>query len=156
MRTLLLLTLCMPATASAKDLAGRVGFGSNNQFSSLSALSARYVLPIHDVHFALEAQFGASVIKAQDNGGFMGARAIWGLVREDNMLLHLGLGAGYWGEGSDSSIRIQPVVGAEFFLYGLENLGFLVEWGVTLDFGEFRNQAYTTSSLPSAGLHYYF
>ena len=84
----------------------------------------------------------------------MGARVVWGLVREDNMLLHLGL-KGYWGEGSDSSVRIQPVVGAEFFLYGFENLGFLVEWGElwTLENSETSS---TPPLLPSAGLHYYF
>jgi hypothetical protein len=71
------------------------------------------------------------------------------------MLLHLGLGAGIWGEGNTNSLRLQPVVGAEFFLYGLENLGFLVEWGLTVDLGS-ENRVYTTSTAPSAGVHYYF
>ena len=155
MRTLLICLLALPTTASAKDLAGRVGIGFNNQFSSLSALSARYVLPTHDLHLAIEGHFGSSILKGQDNAGFAGARLIWGMVREDNMLLHLGLGGGFWGEGNTNSFRLQPVLGAEFFLYGLENLGFLVEWGVTIDLGD-ENRVYTTSTAPSAGLHYYF
>ena len=52
-------------------------------------------------------------------------------------------------------MRLQPVIGAEFFLYGLENLAFLVEWGLTIDLGS-ENRVYTTSTAPSAGVHYYF
>ena len=156
MRTLLICLLALPTTASAKDLAGHFGIGFNNQFSSMSALSARYVLPLHDLHIGVEGHLGSSIQPGGNaNGGFVGARVIWGLVREDNMILHLGLGGAVWGEGTQSSFRLQPVVGAEFFLYGLENLGFLIEWGVTLDAGDV-NEFSTTSSAPSVGLHYYF
>ena len=155
MQKLLLCFVLVPATASAKDLSGKFGMGFNNQFSSVSSLSARYVLPMRDLHIAVEGSFGTSVLKAQDNNISAGARLIYGIVREDNMLLHLGLGAGVWGEGNAGSVRIQPVMGAEFFLHGLENLGFLVEWGLTIDLGN-ENRIYTTSTAPSAGVHYYF
>lgn len=155
MRTLLICLCALPATATAKDLSGHFGVGFNNQFAHIPALSARYVLPLHDLHIGVEGHFGTSILKGMDNAGFAGARVIWGLVREDNMILHLGVGGGIWGEGNTSSFRLQPVVGAEFFLYGLENLGFLVEWGVTVDLGD-ENRVNTTSTAPSAGLHYYF
>ena len=156
MRKLLLCLSLFPATASAKDLAGKAGLGFNNQFAvGTSSLSARFVLPTSDLHLALEANVGASVLKGQDNAFFGGARVLYGVVREDNMIVHLGLGAGFWGEGYQNSLRLQPVMGAEFFLYGLENLGFLVEWGLTLDLGS-ENNIFTTSTAPSAGVHYYF
>jgi hypothetical protein len=155
MRTLLFCLALVPTSAIAKDLSGKVGVGFNNQFSSLSALSARYVLPTEGLHLAVEANVGTSILKGQENAAFGGLRVLYGLVREDNMLLHMGLGAGIWGEGNTNSLRLQPVVGAEFFLYGLENLGFLVEWGLTVDLGS-ENRVYTTSTAPSAGVHYYF
>lgn len=155
MRTLLICLALLPTTAVAKDLSGKVGVGFNNQFASLSALSARYVLPLADLHVAIEANVGTSILKGQENAAFGGLRMIYGLVREDNMVLHAGLGVGLWGEGKTNSLRLQPVLGAEFFLYGLENLGFLVEWGLTIDLGS-ENRVYTTSTAPSAGLHYYF
>ena len=82
MRTLLICLSALPATATAKDLSGHIGVGFNNQFAHIPALSARYVLPLHDLHIGVEGHFGTSILKGMDNAGFAGARVIWGLVRE--------------------------------------------------------------------------
>ena len=69
------------------------------------------------------------------------------------MNLYLGVGAGYLG--GPGTIRVQPGIGAQFFLFGLENLGFSAEWGVNVDLGS--TYALTTfGSGPAAAVHYYF
>ena len=52
-------------------------------------------------------------------------------------------------------MRVQPAVGAQFFFFGLENLGFSVEWGVNADFGEGYRVA-TFGTGPAAAVHYWF
>ncbi len=52
-------------------------------------------------------------------------------------------------------MRLQPALGAEFFLYGLENLGFSTEWGLNLDLAK-TTRVDTISGGPAVAVHYYF
>jgi hypothetical protein len=148
---------CLSASeAQAKDLSGRLGVGFNNQFAGLSSISARWNLPNGDENsIAIEGNVGFSMMAGSDDAVFVGGRALYGLAREDNMTLWVGGGVGYLREATQTAFRFQPVMSAEFFLYGLENLGFMVEWGLNFDLSS-ETQIHTVSGTPSVGAHYYF
>jgi hypothetical protein len=144
------------------DLRERVGIGYSNQFASVSSLSVRYHLPTRSptIRLAVELAAGASVMNSPTapttyNGWFGGGRVLYGLVAEDNMTLYAAAGLGFTSTGADQAVRLQPALGAEFFLYGLENLGISTEWGLNVDMGS-PTRLYTVSGGPAVSVHYYF
>jgi hypothetical protein len=150
------LTGLAPGVAHAKDLRGRVGAGFNTSFGQVQAISARYGIPTSDpaINIQTEFDFGFASYENVTDGLFAGGRLLYGVVAEDNMNLYLGAGAGYVGYGTGNVVRIQPVASVDFFLFGLENLGFNASWGLNLDVGDQSGLA-TTANL-GAGLHYFF
>ena len=155
---LLLFASLIPSTAvQAKDLRGRYGVGFNQQFGHVSALSARYALPTssHVMNVHLEGNFGLDTGE-KDAGGdvFYGARVLYGVLAEDNMNLFVAGGAGGLTNGDTNTVRIQPSIGTDFFLFGLDNLGFTIESGMNLDLGQ-HSRVRTTASM-AAGAHYWF
>jgi hypothetical protein len=153
----LLLALLASSPAHAKDLRGRFAAGFNQQFgdAEISAISGRYALPTksHAMNVQLEANFGFDTVNA-DTGGkvFTGARLIYGVVAEDNMNLFLAGGAGVLTAAEDSTVRLQPAMGADIFFFGLENLALTIEWGLNLDMGDKPR----TSTTAAVGAHYWF
>lgn len=149
--------LLATTTADAKDLRNRVGVGFHQQFGSVTALSARYGLPTGKPtsNVQIEADVGVDLMAATPAQFFAGGRILYSVVAEDNMNLYLGAGAGYAVDGSAGVVRLQPALGAEFFLFGLENLGFSVEWGVNVDLGAAWS-VQTVGTAPNAAVHYYF
>jgi hypothetical protein len=154
MLTALLLSL---ATAEAKDLRSRVGVGFHQQFGSVTTLSARYGLPLPKPtqNLQVEAGVGMALEASAPAQFFAGGRVLYAFLAEDNLNLYGAAGAGYALDGNDGYVRLQPALGAEFFLFGLENLGFSVEWGVTVDLGT-TWRAQTVGTAPNAAVHYYF
>ena len=150
------LALLTPLSADAKDLRGRFGGGFNNQFGHVSALSVRYALPTPDpvINVRLEGNFGLD--SAGETGGsvFSGGRLLYGVIAEDNMSVFASGGLGVLTSGENSTLRAQPSMGADFFLFGLENLGFTVEWGLNLDLS--GNPGVATTAAMAAGAHYWF
>jgi len=165
MRTALLaLALLLPSTTEARDLREHVGVGFSNQFSSsVNSISARYHLPTRSptIRMSVEGTVGVSLMmptSAQTtyNGWFAGARLLYGLVAEDNMTLYTAIGGALASlEGTETVVRLQPSMGAEFFLYGLENLGFSTEWGLNFDMGK-TSTFDSVSGGPAVAVHYYF
>lgn len=159
----LLLTLFVSAPAHAKDMRGRFAAGFNQQFghesanSGVSALSGRYALPTnsHAINVQLEANFGFDTVDAETGGNVLtGARLLYGVVAEDNMNLFMAGGVGVLTADEESTIRLQPAMGADIFLFGLENLGLTIEWGLNIDMGD-KSRTSTTAAL-GAGAHYWF
>lgn len=152
---LVLLALVMPA--SANDLRGRLGFGFHAGLGSVSALSARYALPTSrpEVNVQLELDAGVAIAEGIDPQIVAGGRALYGVVAEDNLSLYVAAGAFYIQDPARSHVRIQPAIGAEFFFFGLENLGFGVEWGLNLDAGD-EPAIETISGAPAVTVHYWF
>jgi len=154
---LLFAALTLASPVQAKDLRGRTGVGFNQQFGHVSALSARYGLPTSSpvVNVHLEGNFGLDT-GAQKEGGnvFYGARVLYGVLAEDNMNLFVAGGVGGLTTGDANTVRMQPGMGADFFLFGLDNLGFTLEWGLNLDVGQ--QSAVATTAAMAAGAHYWF
>lgn len=169
----LLLLSALVSPAAAKDLNGRLGLGFSQQFGgsgAMSAVSLRYGLPTGKptTNLGVEVDVGVDVAGGATDL-FGGGRFLWGAVAEDNMNLNLGFGVGYLQrntfetatDGTSTAtpygtIRLQPSLGAEFFLFGLENLGFTTELGLNLDLVGGGVEVLTVGGAPAVGMHYYF
>jgi hypothetical protein len=149
-----LLLLALPA--SAKDLRGRYAVGFNDQFGHVSAISGRYTFPTTSavVNVQVEGNFGLATSPEEDGKVFTGGRVLYGTIAEDNMNLFIAGGVGALMERGGSTVRLQPGMGADFFLCGLENLGLTIEWGLNLDLAD-GAQVSTTAAM-AAGAHYWF
>lgn len=152
--------LAVPArSAEAKDLRKRPGVGFNNQNGSYSALSFRYGIPTPDpvINVLAEITFGFAASSADDSedGLYAGGRMLYGVVAEDNLNLYAAGGAGLLLTEGETLVRLTPGLSAEFFLFGVENLGFSAEWGVAVDLGAPTGIA-TFGAVPGVGVHYYF
>lgn len=135
MRILVLLTalLLSAGPAQAKDLGTRLGIGYNNQFGidqDLPSLQVRYY-PNGD--YGISASLGVDTQEDNSRFGFQ-AKILKLVFKEDNMNFYTGAGAGIVSRevngDNDSGFDLSGFFGAEFFLPGLENLGFSFEGGV--------------------------
>lgn len=149
--------LLLAPLAGATDLRNRVGVGFHAGLGSVSALSVRYALPTSNekVNAQVELDAGFAAGGGEDLALVAGGRVLYGVVAEDNLSLYVAGGAAYVLEETESVVRIQPAMGAEFFMFGLENLGFGVEWGLNLDLGS-EPAARTISGAPAVTVHYWF
>lgn len=154
---LAVLLLLAPLPALAKDLRNRPALGFAAQFGDVAALSFRYGLPTGDpkVNVQIEADAGARFGGTSTTAVIAGGRLLYGVVAEDNLNLYLCAGGGYVLDGKTSFVRVQPAISAQFFLFGVENLGFSAEWGVNIDLGAAPG-VQTVGSAPGAAVHYYF
>ena len=153
-------TLGAPASGEARDLRGRLGVGFNNNFSSLTSISVKYGIPTNKetINLQVQALVGFAFLKDQDDRFFAGGRLIIPILAEDNLNLYAGIGGGYVRfHDTKQAARIGAVVGVEFFLFGLENLGLSAEFGLNLDLGNQVLDVQTTGGTAAAvGVHYYF
>ena len=156
----LLAFLVAARPAEAKDLRGRLGVGFDNQFGNVSALSLRYALPMPDpaINIQVEGAFGFAKFDPDQEDFppeyFGGGRLHYGVVAEDNMNLTVSGGLGVLSDGDQQSLRVEAMMGAQFFFFGLENLGFIAEWGLHFDSGETNSSA--TGAAAGVGAHYWF
>lgn len=134
-RRFLFLGLCffVSHAASAKDLANRLGVGFSDQFGisgGLPSVTVRYY-PRTDI--GLAAALGVDTEKDASKFGFA-AKAMRIIFQEDNMNFYLGASAGLISreknKSNDSGFDLTGFAGGEFFLTGLDSLGFSFEAGV--------------------------
>ena len=136
-KTILLMTLIgslfLGISASAKELGNRLGVGySKNSTLSLPSATAVYFPS------SAWAVFGSLGIDSQSSTSSFaavgGLRKI--IFREDNMNFWMGANLGLLSQtisnSSNSGFDLQALVGGEFFLPGLENLGFNFDTGVAV------------------------
>lgn len=159
MRVLLIVfaILSVSTFASAKDLSNRLGIGYRNAYA--------FDIPSLAAHYYPNADFGiitALGIDTQDkNSRFaFGIGMRKHIFKEENLNFFFGgnLGLLNTDDGIDkkSGFELAATVGAEFFLQGLENLGFNFETGVAvsnLDKVRFRTVG---DSFLRSGIVFYF
>ena len=85
---------------------------------------------------------------------FIGGRAMWALVVEDQANLYLSAGMGGLNTPDGFTFRLQPGFCIDAFLFGLENLGVTTGFGLDIDLGETTGIA--TSGALLGGIHYWF
>lgn len=120
-----------PNFAEAKDLTNRLGVGYKNQFSNdLPAIAVQYY---PGAELGLSAALGVDTQKDASRFGFM-AKLYRIVFEEDNMNFYMGAGAGLLSQElagrNESGFELMAYGGSEFFLPGLENIGFSFEAGV--------------------------
>lgn len=120
-------------SASGKEMANRLGVGYRNSYAfDLPSLAAQYY-PTSDMGLV-----GAIGIDTEDQNSKMvfsgGVRKI--VFVEDNLNFFMGgmlsVISKETAGATDSGFELAALVGTEFFLQGLENLGFNLESGVAV------------------------
>lgn len=133
--SLFVITLSISA-AQAKDLTNRLGIGYSNQFSvDLPSIAAHYY-PSPDL--GLSAAMG--LLTGNNNSKFGLLLKVKRIIfPEDNMNFYMGAGAGLLSNknttagttsSNESGFELMGFAGGEFFLPGLDSLGFSFEAGV--------------------------
>ncbi len=152
-----LLLLLSSGSAWGKDLQGRLGVGFQAGLDDSAALTVRYGLPVGapPTNVLIEAQAGVALRGTIDDSWTVGARLLYAVVAEDNLNLYAAVGGSWVSTGGTGRFRLQPALAAEWFGFGLENLGLSAQWGLALDFGD-GVDVRTFGGGPGLGLHYYF
>jgi hypothetical protein len=154
-RGLLGVLLVLSTSAWGKNLDGRAGFGlSYLDLTTGPALSLKF---FHTNLVASDFIFGFNT----ETGAYqLGVKSLRNVVMEENLNLYLGIG-GFLVSTSDSTgratgLEFDALVGGEFFLAGLPNLGFTFEVGIGLR--SLRTTGFRTigGAFASGGIHYYF
>jgi hypothetical protein len=153
-----LITMVIAPATWAKDLSHRLGVGPKTAFSfDLPSLSASYY-PYQDFGVV-----GAVGINTDDNNSRFGIMAgVRRIVFEEQMMNF------YFGGNfsvisvetmnvSQSGYELSAVAGGEFFLHGLDNLGFQFESGVGIVSLKGGTKFVTIADTPiKAGVIFYF
>ncbi len=156
--TVLALSGTVPTTAHAKDLSGKFGIGFNNQLGGGPALAVRYGIPTGEdspLNLVIEGHTGFSAYEGTAQAFVAGGRLMFSTVVEDNMNFYVGAGAGYVMQDGQEVVRLQPLASVDFFLFGLDNLGFTTAFGLDLDVGG-DSPGIATNTAALAGVTYWF
>ncbi len=157
-------TLATSPVAEAKDLHGRFGVGYNGQFSNREATRG---VPGVSIKYGLTRDLGASLVfginTASPVNSVTALKFFQNIFAETNMNFYFTLGGGILstadstGLVSATSTEFLTALGAEFFIPGLESLGFTIESGVkfTNVTGTFALKTMGLSFI-DAGVHFYF
>ncbi len=162
------ITLIVSTLAQAKDMTSRLGVGYSDSFSaaSLPSLAVKYY-PSQD--FSVSAALGIDTnstnsTNGSSNFGF-GAKVYKTIFPEDNMNFYMGAGVGLvsisptsGGTGSTSSgFELNGFCGVEFFIPGLDSIGFNFQAGVGVTSLSSGVRFRTIGDTPlKAGMYFYF
>ena len=158
MSLMLMTSLITSAPAAARDLQGRLGLGYNSEFANNTGLervpgiSVKYGLT-RDI--AMEGVFGIATTSPSNT--VTGIKFFKNLFFETNLNFYTMLGGALLSAQSKSGVQFLGGFGAEFFIPGVESLGFSVETGGSFDnvSGGFTVRTLGVSFL-DAGIHFYF
>ncbi len=145
--------------ASARDLQGRLGLGYNAQFANfrdtnggVPAVAAKYAMT---KDLAVEGVLGVATTKPANS--VIGLKFFKTLFFETNLNFYGMLAGGLVTANSNSGVDLQGGFGSEFFIPGLESIGFSFEVG-----GQLTNlsgsMVFRTmgASFLHAGMRFYF
>lgn len=144
--------------AHARDMQGRIGVGYNSQFANATAtngvpgISVKYSFT-RDI--AIEGIVG--VATSTPGNSVIGVKMFKNVFYETSLNFYFLLGGGILSANNQSGVEFLGGMGAEFFIPGLESLGFAIETGGALDnlSGSFVLRTIGVSFL-NAGIHFYF
>ncbi len=142
----------------AKELASRLGVGYRTSFVSFTLPAvAAYYYPTNDL-----AVIGALGVDTQENDSKFallgGVRRI--IFKEENMNFFMGGNAAMVNQEvtnkKDSGFEIAANVGGEFFIHGLDSLGFSFESGIGITNMSKTRFRTLGDSFVSGGMAFYF
>ena len=144
--------------ANAKDLHGRLGLGFNNQFSNSTTTNG---VPGLSLKYGLTRDIAAAGIigisTSTPSNTVTGLKLFKNIFFEQNLNFYFMVGGALVNGNHQSGADFLGGFGSEFFIPGVESLGFSVETGVrfTNITGSFVFQTLGVSFL-EAGIHFYF
>jgi hypothetical protein len=146
------------SSAHARDLQGRLGLGYNAEFANFNmthgvpAVSLKYAIT-RDL--AMEGVVG--VATTSPGNTVTAAKFFKNLFFETNLNFYTMVGGGIITANSKSGSQFIGGFGTEFFIPGIESLGFSMETGGSFDnvTGSFVFKTLGVSFL-NAGMHFYF
>jgi hypothetical protein len=153
-----LLLLVLSGTSHAKELQGRLGLGYNSEFANSTAsqrvpgVSFKYGMT-RDI--AVEGIVGIAMTSPSNS--VTALKVFKNIFYETNLNFYFMFGGGILSGGGNTGAEFLAGFGAEFFIPGIESLGFSMETGATFDnlSGSFTLKTLGVSFL-DAGIHFYF
>lgn len=154
---LVFLLLGWAAAAHARDMSARLGVGFVDEFSNSSGTRT---VPAISLKYGLSKDLAVSGIlgfnTAVPTAATIGGKVFRNLFFEQNLNFYTALGFAYV-KGTNSGVELLGLLGAEFFIPGIESLGFSFETGVSANnaTGSFALKTVGFTFL-HAGMHFYF
>lgn len=154
---MLAVILLMSGQVMAKDLTNRLGVGvkQNTGINNSELLAHYYPNPDFGITAAIGIDTQTDYSRFSANGG---VRRL--VFKEDNMNFYMGGRAGIVnyqnGSSKQSGFELYGTFGGEFFLNGLDSLGFNFEGGVGVVSGDDVRFRTIGDSIASAGILFYF
>lgn len=148
-----------PSSAQARDLQGRLGLGYNAQFANYreagGGVPAAAVKYAFTKDIAMEGIVGLATTKPSNS--VMGMKLFKNIFFENNLNFYFMAAGALVSANSKSGADFQSGFGAEFFIPGLESIGFSMEVGADLTniTGSFVFRTLGASFL-HAGMRFYF
>lgn len=144
--------------AQARELQGRLGLGYNSEFANFGAFTG---VPGVSLKYGLTRDVGAEAIvgvgTTSPSNSVTAVKFFKNLFYETNLNFYFMLGGGVLSANSTTGAEFLGGFGTEFFIPGLESLGFSMETGGSFDnlSGSFALKTLGVSFL-NAGIHFYF
>lgn len=146
------------SSLEAKELQGRLGLGYNGQFANASAENG---VPGLSFKYGLSRDIAAALVAGISTGTpsntVTAIKGFKNLFMETNLNFYFMGGLGFVGGDGKSGLEVLGGLGSEFFIPGIESLGFSTEVGASFTNlkGSFSFRTVGVSFL-SAGIHFYF
>lgn len=153
------LNVAAPLAAHARDMQGRLGLGYNSEFANSAVTGQR--VPGVSVKYGLTRDFAIEAIAGMSTRSpvntVTAAKLFKNIFYETNLNFYFMLGGGILAANTRTGAEFISGFGAEFFIPGLESLGFSVETGASFHnlTGSFVLRTLGVSFL-DAGIHFYF
>lgn len=151
--------LLLSPVASARDLHGRVGLGYNAQFANSTATNGVPAIALKYAatrDIALEGIVG--IATTTPGNSVFGVKFFKNLFMETNLNFYFALGGGVLSANNRSGAEFIGAFGAEFFIPGIESLGWSMETGGS--FGNLADGSFALRTLGfsflNAGMRFYF
>jgi hypothetical protein len=144
--------------AQARDLQGRLGLGYNSEFADRAVPGG---VPGVSVKYGLTRDIAAEgvvgIATSTPGQSVFALKLFKNLFYETSLNFYFMLGGGLVSGGGSSGAQFIGGFGAEFFIPGIESLGFAFETGGSFDNlgGSFVLKTLGFSFL-NAGIHFYF
>lgn len=150
--------LLTPGSAHARDMQGRLGLGYNSEFSNQEGANA---VPGISLKYGFTRDIASELIvgvaTTTPGNSVFGVKFFKNLFYETNLNFYFMVGGGLVSANNNSGAEFLGGFGAEFFIPGLESLGFSMETGGSFSniSGSFALKTLGVSFL-NAGIHFYF